>query len=154
MGWIVCIENSKLCISSCHNYFHNTDIDQCLLLTHDCEQICVNTIKGFNCSCTDGYMLANDSRSCEGMPVYPFRSRLWVAKGQEGGRGGLSSIWDVATGDFRMFATEGEAYCIPCSAFLQSPVVSQLWSGLPSIANCQKFFCIGGWCIGFKMQTK
>uniref|UniRef100_A0A8C5N0K9 Uncharacterized protein n=1 Tax=Leptobrachium leishanense TaxID=445787 RepID=A0A8C5N0K9_9ANUR len=31
------------------------DIDECYQNSSDCEQICINTIKGYNCSCTTGY---------------------------------------------------------------------------------------------------
>jgi len=32
-----------------------------------CQQMCNETDGSFQCSCTNGYLLANDSRSCNGM---------------------------------------------------------------------------------------
>ena len=34
---------------------------------HDCHQICFNTDGGFNCSCQEGFVLLNDSKSCDSM---------------------------------------------------------------------------------------
>ena len=48
-----------------------TDVDECSLnnTIHGCDQICINTNDGFNCSCEEGYVLANNGKSCEGMCV-------------------------------------------------------------------------------------
>ena len=42
------------------------DINECKLVTTDCDQTCVNTIGGYSCSCNDGYTLNNDNVSCSG----------------------------------------------------------------------------------------
>lgn len=41
-----------------------SDIDECTLLINNCEQICVDTIGSFNCSCRDGFVLNSDQSSC------------------------------------------------------------------------------------------
>ncbi|XP_062609554.1 uncharacterized protein LOC134271353 [Saccostrea cucullata] len=41
------------------------DVDECDNGNHDCPQLCINTIGGFNCDCEFGYELTNDRRHCE-----------------------------------------------------------------------------------------
>ncbi|VDI25973.1 Hypothetical predicted protein [Mytilus galloprovincialis] len=41
------------------------DIDECTLLNNNCEQICVDTIGSFYCSCRDGFVLGSDQSSCD-----------------------------------------------------------------------------------------
>ncbi|XP_059166967.1 fibulin-5-like [Physella acuta] len=38
------------------------DIDECQTTTHNCSQLCNNTVGGYTCSCHQGYELHNDSR--------------------------------------------------------------------------------------------
>jgi len=40
------------------------DINECLLGTHNCEQLCSNTPGSFTCSCRSGYILNNDGQTC------------------------------------------------------------------------------------------
>ena len=56
-------------------FLYLADVDECSLNnpSHDCEQICINTNGGFKCSCTEQYVLANDSRSCEGILIMCIR---------------------------------------------------------------------------------
>ena len=65
------------------------DINECSLNnpSHDCEQICINTNGGFKCSCTEQYVLANDSRSCEGInnTYYKSQSGIWRDISRAGG---------------------------------------------------------------------
>ncbi|XP_037899869.1 fibrillin-2-like [Glossina fuscipes] len=42
---------------------HCVDVDECSEMTHDCE-ICLNTDGGFQCSCSPGFYLAVDNRTC------------------------------------------------------------------------------------------
>jgi len=35
-----------------------------------CQQMCVETDESFQCSCTNGYLLASDNRRCIGMYVH------------------------------------------------------------------------------------
>ena len=44
-----------------------TDINECLQSPSPCEQNCHNTEGSFMCSCHDGYLLADDQQSCNGM---------------------------------------------------------------------------------------
>ncbi|XP_061182283.1 mucin-like protein [Saccostrea echinata] len=41
------------------------DVDECTSGNHDCPQLCINTVGGFNCDCEFGYDLSNDRRNCE-----------------------------------------------------------------------------------------
>ena len=47
--------------------YNYVDANECSDSTHNCDQICINTNGGFNCSCVQGYALMNDWRSCEGI---------------------------------------------------------------------------------------
>ena len=40
------------------------DIDECTNSGHDCEQVCLNTIGSFLCSCNDTYRLGPDGKHC------------------------------------------------------------------------------------------
>ena len=44
-----------------------TDIDECELQIHNCQQDCSNTEGSYVCSCRAGYELADDEMSCTGM---------------------------------------------------------------------------------------
>ena len=44
-----------------------SDIDECLGSDHGCEDICVNAIGTYNCSCREGYELNDDGRTCRGI---------------------------------------------------------------------------------------
>ena len=43
-----------------------TDVDECSNGTNDCDHTCTNTIGGYTCSCHQGYLLYNDSATCNG----------------------------------------------------------------------------------------
>ena len=47
-------------------YYYLSDIDECSLGMHDCDQICVNIVGGFNCTCEEGYEILSDGRNCSG----------------------------------------------------------------------------------------
>ena len=66
----VCIL-SRCVITTCSrtrgSIFYFTDINECVEdVGIDCEQTCVNTIGGYNCSCETGYQLQQDGTTCEG----------------------------------------------------------------------------------------
>ena len=42
------------------------DIDECQTDNGRCTQSCNNSIGSYECSCWDGYELANNSRTCDG----------------------------------------------------------------------------------------
>ena len=42
------------------------DINECTSNTDSCDQICSNTLGGFNCGCNSGYQLASNGRTCNG----------------------------------------------------------------------------------------
>ena len=45
------------------------DIDECAMDTDGCAHNCSNTIGSFECSCRDGYELADDGRNCTGQGI-------------------------------------------------------------------------------------
>ena len=65
---------SRLCCMSCDItslYFCHTDINECSLGTHNCEQLCTNTPGSFTCSCRSGYTLNSDRRTCRASEFKP-----------------------------------------------------------------------------------
>ena len=64
-----------------HFFFIMADVNECSLNnpSHDCDQICINTNGGFDCSCREQfYVLANDGRSCEGIANNYRHTNLFV----------------------------------------------------------------------------
>ena len=47
--------------SMCINF---SDIDECKVNNGNCAQVCVNTHGSFTCTCTPGYQLGTDGRTC------------------------------------------------------------------------------------------
>jgi hypothetical protein len=47
--------------------FGVAEFDECALQTHGCEQNCVNTLGGYECSCRIGFELHSDGKHCEGV---------------------------------------------------------------------------------------
>ena len=45
---------------------YHSDIDECAENEDNCTDICINTIGGFNCSCSTGLELQQDGISCAG----------------------------------------------------------------------------------------
>ena len=43
------------------------DINECSLNTDGCDQVCINTVGSFQCSCNRGYTLNADGITCSGM---------------------------------------------------------------------------------------
>ena len=41
-----------------------TDIDECTANTDGCDQGCTNTEGSFECTCSSGFTLSNDERTC------------------------------------------------------------------------------------------
>lgn len=45
------------------------DVDECTTLQSSCEQVCQNTVGGYNCTCDAGYTLNSDGLTCNGAYV-------------------------------------------------------------------------------------
>ena len=41
------------------------EINECAEGTHQCTQICMNTVGSYNCSCESEYCLASDGVTCD-----------------------------------------------------------------------------------------
>ena len=61
-----------VCVSDLYDYMPYiniitslTEVDECVLGAHNCEQLCFNTNGSFVCACRGGYYLKRDV-SCEG----------------------------------------------------------------------------------------
>jgi len=69
--------NCKMCVLQ-HNmiyvpfvydiFMHLIDIDECL--SSPCEHMCTNTVGSFQCSCSGGYQLGSNGKSCRGKFIY------------------------------------------------------------------------------------
>ena len=46
------------------------DIDECAMDKGGCDHICTNFAGSFNCSCRDGFRLADDGLKCNGMAQF------------------------------------------------------------------------------------
>ena len=53
-------------IISCDASSLPTDINECTSYNGRCQHTCHNVIGSYYCSCVDGYLLSNDSLSCDG----------------------------------------------------------------------------------------
>ena len=51
--------------------FAHVDINECTMSSNPCDQNCTNNNGSFVCSCTNGYVLDDDQRSCDGKCVSP-----------------------------------------------------------------------------------
>lgn len=49
-------------LAACYTF--NLDIDECMLNTHQCDQLCINTVGLHACSCQEDFYLAPNGRSC------------------------------------------------------------------------------------------
>ena len=45
------------------------DVDECLLGSHSCQQLCFNVPGSFRCGCRTGYLLEDDLSHCIGTYV-------------------------------------------------------------------------------------
>ena len=46
------------------NYSHVADVNECELGTHNCSQICIDSIGSYTCDCDPGYEMDSDGRTC------------------------------------------------------------------------------------------
>ena len=51
---------------------YDVDIDECATGEHECTQQCKNEHGGYMCLCDDGYQLAADKVTCEGMSALSY----------------------------------------------------------------------------------
>lgn len=55
------------CLQFSHDFsLISSDIDECQDKNGGCEHTCENTLGSFECSCRDGYILAEDKLACTG----------------------------------------------------------------------------------------
>ena len=47
-----------------YNRVLSSDTDECEQSSHDCDQICTNTLGSYECSCETDFTLGDDSRTC------------------------------------------------------------------------------------------
>ena len=45
----------------------STDTDECSVNNGGCEHECINSPASFECRCDNGFVLASDGKSCNGM---------------------------------------------------------------------------------------
>lgn len=67
----ICVNQTGLVTCYCNQGYNLTvdgkncsDIDECMMGTHDCSQICSNNEGSFTCGCPAGYLLAADGKTC------------------------------------------------------------------------------------------
>ena len=48
------------------SHFLTSDVDECSVSTHSCDQECYNEVGSFRCGCHRGYHLTDDLLTCEG----------------------------------------------------------------------------------------
>ncbi len=54
-------------INPCFPIIKLTDLDLCQTVDHGCEHQCVSTTDSYICRCFEGFMLAEDGKSCKSM---------------------------------------------------------------------------------------
>ena len=50
----------------CYSVFIYLDNDECLNDNGNCDDICVNSLGSFHCSCREGFSLTSNGIDCEG----------------------------------------------------------------------------------------
>ena len=51
---------------STKKFVSSSDLNECQIGSHSCEQVCNNTLGSHYCLCFDGYRLNDDNYSCTG----------------------------------------------------------------------------------------
>ena len=57
-------------------WMFSTDIDECALGNHGCEETCENFGGGFFCSCQAGLRLTANGKDCEGIELYSLKGSI------------------------------------------------------------------------------
>ena len=60
----------------CMYTYYMTDINECVTFNGYCDQNCTNTIGSYTCSCVEGFVINNNSRSCDGKKAKDISSWL------------------------------------------------------------------------------
>ena len=53
-----------------------TDINECDMENGDCDQVCMNTMGSFTCSCMMGYEINDDGMTCDGKQYRQYTQRI------------------------------------------------------------------------------
>ena len=56
-----------------------TDIDECSTSNGGCDQVCINTVGSFNCSCNDGFFLSANGATCDGQLINGIGSKAYCS---------------------------------------------------------------------------
>ena len=100
------------------------DIDECYENSHSCEQVCINRLGSYNCSCNEGFVLASDMRSC--VPSVVGTSAL---SGSFQSQGGQSIIrWISAVNGSLTWTKKRLHHCL---------VIDDSAYGIFSVHNCR-----------------
>lgn len=51
-------------------FIMNVDINECATGRHSCQQVCINNVGSYTCSCEYGYALHSNGFDCEGIPYF------------------------------------------------------------------------------------
>lgn len=68
---VVCVmvrHCNALRLSNYFNVFYLLDSDECSTTEGNCTQGCINTYGSYYCTCSSGYRLAYNNRTCNGQP--------------------------------------------------------------------------------------
>ena len=63
---MVCLHTARYFILTYKITVSESDIDECDDDSHDCQQLCINTIGSYECACEPGYFLKFDGKGCLG----------------------------------------------------------------------------------------
>ncbi|XP_070543675.1 mannan-binding lectin serine protease 1-like [Ptychodera flava] len=95
-------------------YYYAEDIDECLDQNGGCEHLCHNVYGGFYCSCSPGYRLHSDGRTCK---VKPRTSLLTENSGELDTKTLNLSINGLYHHDWTIVAESGHVIALNFNAF-------------------------------------
>lgn len=59
------------------DHFCSTDTNECSVNNGGCQQVCVNTVGGYECQCHPGYKLHWNKKDCVGKRLHPCVVPMW-----------------------------------------------------------------------------